>query len=113
VAIKLYYGGFGDYRVFAVAENEQEAIDVIGKKINAPFLPVTVEEISEVDGYSVCVGVESAKNSVETPAEAEKTAESAEPTEEAAQRHCKKCDFTCETQGELLKHYRECHPKEG
>jgi ribosomal protein S4 len=110
VAIKLYYGGFGDYRVFAVAENEQEAIDVIGKKINAPFLPVTVEEISEVDGYSVCVGVESAKNSVETPAETE---EAADPNEETAQRHCKKCDFTCETQGELLKHYRECHPKEG
>jgi ribosomal protein S4 len=110
VAIKLYYGGFGDYRVFAVAENEQEAIDVIGKKINAPFLPVTVEEISEVDGYSVCVGVESAENRVETPAETEETADR---NEETAQRHCKKCDFTCETQGELLKHYRECHPKEG
>ena len=101
--MKLYYGGFGDYRVFAVAENEQEAIDVIGKKINAPFLPVTVEEISVVDGYSVVVGVESAKNSVETPAE----------TEETALRHCKKCDFTCETQGQLLRHYREFHAKEG
>ena len=110
MAIKLYYGGFGDYRVFAVAENEQEAIDVIGKKINAPFLPVTVEEISEVDGYSVCVGVGTPENSVEIPIETE---ESAEPIEEIAQRHCKKCDFTCETQGELLKHYRDCHPKEG
>jgi len=28
-------------------------------------------------------------------------------------RHCKKCDFTCETQGELLKHYREQHIKGG
>lgn len=110
MALKLYYGGFGDYRVFAVAENEQEAIDVIGKKINAPFLPVTVEEISEVDGYSVCVGVESAENSAEIPAETEETADT---IEETALRHCKKCDFTCETQGELLKHYRECHPKEG
>ena len=27
-------------------------------------------------------------------------------------RHCKKCDFTCETQGQLLKHYREEHTKE-
>lgn len=27
-------------------------------------------------------------------------------------RHCKKCDFTCETQGQLLKHYREAHSKE-
>lgn len=107
MAMKLYYGGFGDYRVFAVAENEQEAIDVIGKKINAPFLPVTVEEISEVDGYSVVVGV---ANKADVPAETEETSE---PIEETTQRHCKKCDFTCETQGELLKHYRECHPKEG
>jgi hypothetical protein len=27
-------------------------------------------------------------------------------------KHCKKCDFTCDNQGELLKHYRETHPKE-
>ena len=27
-------------------------------------------------------------------------------------RHCKKCEFTCETQGQLLKHYRESHTKE-
>ena len=26
-------------------------------------------------------------------------------------RHCKKCEFTCESQGELMRHYRECHPK--
>lgn len=110
MALKLYYGGFGDYRVFAVAENEQEAIDVVGKKINAPFLPVTVEEISEVDGYSVCVGV---ANKADIPAKTEETAENADTIEETAIRHCKKCDFTCETQGELLKHYRECHPKEG
>ena len=31
---------------------------------------------------------------------------------EEPRRKCKKCDFTCETQGELLKHYRENHPKE-
>ena len=28
-------------------------------------------------------------------------------------KHCKKCDFTCNNQGELLAHYREIHPKEG
>lgn len=27
-------------------------------------------------------------------------------------KHCKKCDFTCENQGELLAHYRAIHPKE-
>jgi hypothetical protein len=26
-------------------------------------------------------------------------------------RHCKKCSFTCTNQGELMKHYREEHPK--
>ncbi len=28
-------------------------------------------------------------------------------------KHCKKCDFVCENQGELLAHYRDKHPKEG
>ena len=27
-------------------------------------------------------------------------------------RHCKKCDFACDTQGALLAHYRKEHPKE-
>lgn len=34
------------------------------------------------------------------------------PTESKL-RHCRKCDFACETQGELLRHYREQHPKGG
>ena len=41
------------------------------------------------------------------------TTETTEKTDEIKQRHCKKCEFTCETQGELLKHYREKHPKGG
>jgi hypothetical protein len=28
-------------------------------------------------------------------------------------KHCKKCNFTCDNQGELLAHYRDIHPKEG
>jgi hypothetical protein len=35
------------------------------------------------------------------------------PEEEKATKHCKKCDFTCDNQGQLLAHYREAHPKEG
>lgn len=27
-------------------------------------------------------------------------------------RHCKKCDYTCTNQGDLMKHYRLEHPKE-
>lgn len=44
--------------------------------------------------------------------EEEITAESSEDIDEPKLRHCKKCEFTCETQGELLKHYREVHPKQ-
>jgi hypothetical protein len=31
--------------------------------------------------------------------------------EETPQKHCKKCEFTCDTQGELLAHYKTAHPK--
>jgi len=27
-------------------------------------------------------------------------------------RHCKKCDFTCDNQGDLMRHYRKEHAKE-
>lgn len=102
--MKLFYGGFGDYKTFAVAETEQGAIERIGRKINAPFLPVTAEEISEVDGYSIRPVTEGQQETptVETPVEPEKP---------VSLRQCKKCDFACESQGELLKHYREEHPK--
>jgi hypothetical protein len=33
--------------------------------------------------------------------------------EEIKLRKCKKCEFECETQGELLQHYKKAHPKEG
>ena len=107
MALKLYYGGFGDSFVFTVAENEASAITKIGEKINAPFLPITAQEISEVDGLriSVCEG------DVKTEAPISETPQEIETIDEVSMRHCKKCDFTCETQGELLKHYREIHPK--
>ena len=37
----------------------------------------------------------------------------AEPEPSAGEtiRHCKKCDFTCTNQGDVMRHYRECHPK--
>ena len=39
-------------------------------------------------------------------------AEEVEIKSENSLRHCKKCEFTCDTQGQLLKHYRESHTKE-
>lgn len=39
-------------------------------------------------------------------------AEKVEIKSENSLRHCKKCEFTCDTQGQLLKHYRESHTKE-
>ena len=44
---------------------------------------------------------------------AEDTPPSPQPQEPQAElRHCKKCDFACASQGELLVHYRKQHPKE-
>ena len=40
-------------------------------------------------------------------------AEEVEIKSENSLRHCKKCEFTCDTQGQLLRHYRESHAKEG
>lgn len=34
-------------------------------------------------------------------------------TSEIILKHCKKCEFTCENQGDLLAHYRSAHPKKG
>ena len=109
--MKLYYGGFGDYMVFAVAEDMQDAIGKIGEKITAPFLPITAEEISEIDGFTIQAFKSGSCVDTALKIEAPSPEEPPEKCEETALRHCKKCDFTCETQGELLKHYREMHPK--
>lgn len=116
--MKLYYGGFGDYKTFTVAPDNQSAIESIGKKINAPFLPVTVEEISEVDGFSIVPSLElnlTADLGSTLPVSACDEVGVAKDTQDEEKpvslRQCKKCDFACESQGELLKHYREAHPK--
>ena len=111
MVMKLYYGGFGDYMEFVVADSEEQAILKVGIKINAPFLPIKVTEIAEVDGYIVQIAN---TTFTEKPIEAEEVEISHEEIEiksEISLRHCKKCEFTCETQGQLLAHYREFHSK--
>ena len=111
MVMKLYYGGFGDYMEFVVAENEEQAILKVGIKINAPFLPIKVTEIVKVDGYIVQIAN---TTFAEKPIEAEEVEISQIETEikgENSLLHCKKCEFTCETQGQLLAHYREFHSK--
>jgi len=107
VGVKLYYGGFGQYKAFAVAEDMDGAVRNIGLKLNAPFLPITAEEISEVDGYVIQPVFPCEKPDDITTFD--------EKTEEADKgvtlRHCKKCDFTCENQSEMMRHYRDFHPK--
>ena len=104
MVMKLYYGGFGDYMEFVVADSEEQAVLKVGIKINAPFLPIKVTEIAEVDGYNIQIAN---TTFAEKPIEAEEV----EITAEKTLRHCKKCDFTCDNQGILMKHYAEKHPK--
>ena len=95
---------------YVVAENEQDAITKLGIKINAPFLPITASEITEVDGYSI-QPIDPSGAVVTTLDEKPIESEEVEIKTENSLRHCKKCDFTCETQGQLLAHYREFHSK--
>ena len=104
MVMKLYYGGFGDYMEFVVADSEEQAILKVGIKINAPFLPIKVTEIAEVDGYIVQIAN---TTFAEKPIEAEEV----EITAEKTLRHCKKCDFTCDNQGILMKKKKKKHPK--
>ena len=109
--MKLYYGGFGDYNEFVVADSEEQAILKVGIKINAPFLPIKVTEIVEVDGYIVQIAN---TTFTEKPIEADKCEISHEETEikgENSLLHCKKCDFVCDNRGEFLAHHRKEHPK--
>ena len=107
MGMNLYYGGYGDYMEFTVAENEEIAVMQIGARINAPFLPVRAEKIDAVDGYEI--------RPVEKGAaiDAKPIAQPAPKTDTDAPvlRHCKQCDFTCENQGDLLRHYKTVHGK--
>ena len=120
MVMKLYYGGFGDYMEFVVAENEEQAILKVGIKINAPFLPIKVTEIVEVDGYNIQIANSEIKAEIanttfaEKPIEAEEAEISQIETEikgENSLLHCKKCDFVCDNRGEFLAHHRKEHPK--
>ena len=42
-----------------------------------------------------------------------KTEDVQEEVIQAKQKHCRKCEFACDTKGELLNHYRSEHKKEG
>ena len=120
MGLKLYHGGFGDYSAFTVAEDEQSAIEKIGHKLCAPFLPITVNEIARVDGYDILPteqGRESELYSSDCKFTQETKPERCAEVEVAKDapilRHCKKCDFVTESQGELMRHYAVCHPKGG
>jgi len=60
-----------------------------------------INELKRKYRYSISADVE--------PIETETTADTCE---EIKVKHCKKCDFTCTNQGDLLYHYRSFHAKE-
>lgn len=94
--MNLYHGGFGKYEAYVVADSEADAIKKLGEKMNAAFLPLEAEIIDNVDGYYIIATEE---------AEVKATSQG------VGFRSCKKCDFTCDSRGALLAHYRENHPK--
>lgn len=116
MALKLYHGGYGNFMEFAVADSEENAIKRIGEKLGAPFLPITAEAIDSVDGYPIVPETADSTDedvvTVFAPAPTENKTDEAIPTP-AITRHCKKCDFVCESQAELMRHYATAHPKGG
>ena len=129
MGMNLFYGGYGNYMDFTVATDESEAIKQLGEKINAPFLPVTARLIDGIDGFAITPtdGAVAARTSAgvitrdeaETPPDADAESDDTEtdvyPITVTAPtlRHCKKCDFVTESQGELMRHYATAHPKGG
>jgi hypothetical protein len=129
LGMNLFYGGYGDYMDFTVASDENMAIKQIGEKINAPFLPVTARLIDGIDGFAItptdgavaaCAPdgeLTHAEPTMPTDADAESddTETDVYPITVTAPtlRHCKKCDFTCDNQGDLMRHYATAHPKGG
>ena len=53
--MRLFYGGCGDYFYFTVAKDKADALKNIRKYPGMAWLPVDVTEISDVDGYQICV----------------------------------------------------------
>lgn len=51
--MKLWQGGFGRFTFFTVAKNEKAAIENIKAKDGMASLPVTVEAVTEVDGFKI------------------------------------------------------------
>lgn len=87
MGLNLYCGGCGPFQTYVVAESDTDAKEKLGVKLDKDFLPMEAEIIDEVDGYVIV------------------------PTTVSPARHCKKCDFSCDSQGKLLEHYRTAHPK--
>lgn len=108
--MKLYYGGFADYKEFVVADSEEQAIFKVGIKVNAPFLPITVEEIAEVDGFKIQIASIACKIEELFPITEEATEEAIE-TSDAETFRCKKCGTVFENRGQFLAHHRSAHPK--
>ena len=50
--LKLFRGGYGQYKYYIVAKDVSEAIKEIQEKYNMLALPVVAEEI-QIDGYNI------------------------------------------------------------
>lgn len=71
---RLFRVGCGKYQFMVVAEDEKQAVDIVGTRENLAFMPLKVlEEISKVDGYNVLLVTDEELAEAEQPEEIEGT----------------------------------------
>lgn len=62
---KLWYGGYGKYNYYTVAEDKEEALKQLREKHNLRALPVDCQEINNIDGHIIIPVSESELNKSE------------------------------------------------
>lgn len=62
---KLWYGGYGKYNYYVVAEDKEQALEVLRDKYNMRALPVDCVEINNIDDHIIIPVLESELNEPE------------------------------------------------
>lgn len=111
--MKLWQGGFGDFKTYTVAEDLGQALENIRNKLNMNALPVVAELVDNIEGYTIqaikeSLPFEEVKEEVELTQEEIASAEQNEEDEPNGLIKCKKCGLEFENKGKFLAHTRKC-----